>query len=1037
MPTPTQEDEAFVNEQRRIMNMEAAILQGKEISRQTAEHDETWIDKLDYYKAEVNKLDGIEAMAPNLQINRAADEQYKPEDAATKKQRKAIKSMSTHREEMEKAKILMKNIRVLESEAVDSRIKNLDDRAHNNDVDMGRLEEHLYSLRIEVADASKNAALAALEADVLTGAIPAEKEAEMKARIELRYQEDRVDAITRLHKLLPVNSEARKGLGDLKETEESKYSQTRKNLKHILKPEEKPSWFNRFYHSVYDASKAIMGLVHGANQFSHEGAVYVDEKTGKRLVNVGRAFMGGTKPMYVFEDPTEIIGYNQDHTPIYQQYLYKEAINCMGQKTPERAVLTEAASELQQIVCGDKSIPAFAVKDSSGSIVGTFQKRVMPYKGEPVRRDGADAPAPVQQIDLFNWQKNPDEQPLPPEITSQILREHMLDWLLCNFDTKGENFLQRAEDGMLVSIDKEASFSKIEDPGAQQMSSTYKGNMNDTIYNIMFQQFEKGKMADMNFEMLEPIIEKIEKIAGREFDELFKPFIAMKVGYGKENTPEVSKRYNAIVTAVSNRALGIRAEYERFITELIKKHLESNPESPMRQKLNAQGKFVFPQRLEKERQHEEEMRNATVEGLAMEAANKQIAVKKMNLPRIPALTKEERTYDAAMVRRCYEIRANASAHREGYWGTVGDQYVVQIMKSERIERRDADGAERSANAEKTKGSAELSSAQKNSAKADLENLFQNRLKDSMLDVVADYTMPPEMESAMNMCYLSQNYISALEIAYGAKKKFSKNEEEARINKDKSAKLSEIASTLKNSHLVAVRTLETLPRLAAWENTISMLEAEMLSKPGQEKYYQAMIDEARAKYTEEKTDYELFVKEDSFLRVPSDEPISFETYVEDMRKAKVFSQRGRLDEITRSFIAIDTKEVQTEEEAEARKQLIKQFEDIVVGSQDISTPEECFGTKVELSLTFTKKLNDDDPNEHESKIELAVLISELQEKVDIMKTLYDSDKKVTDQARMDELVEEALKLDRRIRVEEWLYGIGYKDAKEKREHFKSI
>lgn len=113
-------------------------------------------------------------------------------------------------------------------------------------------------------------------------------------------------------------------------------------------------------------------------------------------------------------------------------------------------------------------------------MLGSFQEKI-----ETIGRE--------QQVDLFSWQTNPQDN-IPADMKKEILREHTLDWLLCNFDTKGENFLHRA-DGHLCSFDKEASFYKLMDPEAQHMSTEYKPHANDTLYNTLFTQFAQGNVT--------------------------------------------------------------------------------------------------------------------------------------------------------------------------------------------------------------------------------------------------------------------------------------------------------------------------------------------------------------------------------------------------------------------------------------------------------------------------------------------------------------------------------------------------------------
>ena len=84
--------------------------------------------------------------------------------------------------------------------------------------------------------------------------------------------------------------------------------------------------------------KSIMRILKGVDPLSHEEAAY-RSPSGTLFVNKGRAFFGGTKPMYIFEAEDQ------------QQYLYKEAINCVGFDKPQGALVTEAASRPHHSLC--------------------------------------------------------------------------------------------------------------------------------------------------------------------------------------------------------------------------------------------------------------------------------------------------------------------------------------------------------------------------------------------------------------------------------------------------------------------------------------------------------------------------------------------------------------------------------------------------------------------------------------------------------------------------------------------------------------
>ena len=232
----------------------------------------------------------------------------------------------------------------------------------------------------------------------------------------------------------------------------------------------------------------------------------------------------------------------------YKQYLFKEAVNCVGKKKTAGAICTETAAKLQEVICGPYHINAFMAKDKNGEIVGSFQEKI-------------DQTEESQRVDLFKWQADPTnpDLALPTEIKNEVLREHCLDWLLCNFDTKGENFLHRASDGHLSSFDKEASFSFIEEEGAQHMSYTYKPHSNDTVYNVMFREYINGRM-DLDLDSVFQYVEKVEAMSDEEYLGMFEEMVQSKHWF--EHFKD--KERNLILKRKQN----LRKEYEDFFKTL-------------------------------------------------------------------------------------------------------------------------------------------------------------------------------------------------------------------------------------------------------------------------------------------------------------------------------------------------------------------------------------------------------------------------------------------------------------------------------------
>ena len=402
-------------------------------------------------------------------------------------------------------------------------------------------EQALLKERLSAIDLSETAALKELEA----GGRVSER-----AMRELRWraQRDRAAAMGDYARLLPIGSKLREKAMAAKEEQEIKADKLRRLYKvladeHMSEEERKRDEATIERHAKYDALKSIF---RADNPLAHEDATWENPITGGTLINVGRAFFGGTKPMYIFEDRSQPVMRNGQ--PGYKQYLFKEAVNCIGQYKPEGALVTEAAAALQERICGEYAIPAFAAiqeVDGKQRILGSFQERIELGEG----------------LDLFSWQVNPVEtEGLTDQLKSEILREHTLDWLLCNFDTKGENFLHRT-DGHLSSFDKEASFSYLKKEGADHMSYEFQPHANNTLYNALFSAYAQGKI-DLDLSVVQTQIDRAGAISDEEYLGMFDRMLTQK--YGAQG----SNKRREIEGLILARKNNLAAEYERFFADL-------------------------------------------------------------------------------------------------------------------------------------------------------------------------------------------------------------------------------------------------------------------------------------------------------------------------------------------------------------------------------------------------------------------------------------------------------------------------------------
>ncbi|MBO5092807.1 MAG: hypothetical protein J6C33_00425 [Lachnospiraceae bacterium] len=397
-----------------------------------------------------------------------------------------------------------------------------------------------------------------------------------EAEREWQAQRRRAQEADRYAKTLPVGTEERAEALQRKEelAVEADYLRRKFRVMQIEnEAERKREEKTLKRHAYYDSIRKAVERVKADNPLAHEEAEYVNPQNGHKLVNIGRAFFGGTKPMYIFEDRNDPI-MRGDEVVGYRQYLFKKAVNCLGFDKPEGALVTEAAANLQRMICGEYAIPAFAARVGD-EVVGSFQVKLETWQEEEGR------------IDLFAWQANPKEE-LSDEIKREVLREHTLDWLLCNFDTKGENFLHRA-DGHLSSFDKEASFGKLKDDGARRMSTTYQPHANNTLYNVLFTEFAEGRQT-LDLDSTLHQIRIVEGLDRQTYLGLFNDMLTEKYG-------RTGRKRRAAEEAIWARKDGLMEEYRRFYGELIARRrtalVKAGREDDFAGRTDQGGRFLF------------------------------------------------------------------------------------------------------------------------------------------------------------------------------------------------------------------------------------------------------------------------------------------------------------------------------------------------------------------------------------------------------------------------------------------------------------
>lgn len=254
----------------------------------------------------------------------------------------------------------------------------------------------------------------------------------------------------------------------------------------------------------------------------------------KGLKNLGSgAHLGGAGEKYIYQDKKG------------NKFLFKPAVSKAGAVEPFRAYVQMGCSELaKRIFDPGDFIEIKAMFDEKGRL-GTLQKLLPDVEGDFKKLDWHSTVATGQ--------------------IKMIQQEHVLDWVVGNFDSHAGNFILTAG-GKIFGIDKEQAFRYLNDPKSRHMSLDYHPNAvygeQEPIYNTVYREFAEGKI-DLDLQAVLPTLKRLEAISDQEYREIFRPYAEALHGQGSKKTEEL---LNKIVA----RKQVVREEYRRFFTSLLK-----------------------------------------------------------------------------------------------------------------------------------------------------------------------------------------------------------------------------------------------------------------------------------------------------------------------------------------------------------------------------------------------------------------------------------------------------------------------------------
>ena len=208
-----------------------------------------------------------------------------------------------------------------------------------------------------------------------------------------------------------------------------------------------------------------------------------------------RVYLGGTGRMYRFN----LGGVN---------YLYKPAeMKNTRIKQPFRGYVQECASTVQGII--DKKSKIDCIYVDTDELCGSIQVE-------------------IDKLDFrYGVVQDTNEYNFTEEEINQFLREFITDYLLCNFDAHGSNFIL-GKNGIIYGIDKEQSFRYLNLKEFDMFDLDCNPNdvygERELIYHYIFRRYIEGNL-DIDFNIIEEYISNVERVSDEEYIDIFKDYI--------------------------------------------------------------------------------------------------------------------------------------------------------------------------------------------------------------------------------------------------------------------------------------------------------------------------------------------------------------------------------------------------------------------------------------------------------------------------------------------------------------------------------
>jgi len=233
------------------------------------------------------------------------------------------------------------------------------------------------------------------------------------------------------------------------------------------------------------------------------------------LDNLKRADMGGTGIMYTFLDENG------------KKYIYKPAVaKYTGNVEPFRGIVQECAYHVQNIV---DPLSAVSCRYVNNSVLQGSIQEFIPHKEDS------------KNYCRMQWSENSS---FTQEEINQFMREFVTDYLLCNFDSHGRNFITD-QNGIIRGVDKEQSFRYLRDYRSEKPDINYHPNRNygetEPIYNTLFRRFSEGKL-DIDFDVISGYMDRVDAFDNEQYRGIFVDYChSCSVAFGTNEAQMLDK----------------------------------------------------------------------------------------------------------------------------------------------------------------------------------------------------------------------------------------------------------------------------------------------------------------------------------------------------------------------------------------------------------------------------------------------------------------------------------------------------------------